>query len=105
MKTNYNFGSVRAVSELAIVDTFTKLIFGEESRYTDTELRIIQALRVTDNNVALDGHREMGVYLRALGVEEMIKLVSRVQQQTASGHSHRPRRRGSDTRFPLPLGI
>lgn len=105
MKTNYNFGPAKAVSELAIVDTLTKLIFGEESCYSEVELRIIQALRVADNNVALDGHREMGVYLRALGVEEMIKLVSRVQRQMVSGHSHRPRRRGSDTRFPLPLGI
>ena len=105
MRTDYSFEPASAVSELAIVDTFTKLIFGEESRYSDAELRIIQALRVTDNNVALDNHPEMGTYLRALGVDEMIKLVSRVQRQTASGHSRPPRRRGSDTRLPLPLGM
>jgi hypothetical protein len=96
MKTSYNYRSGDSVSELAIVDTFTKLIFGEENRYSDTELRIIQGFRITDDNVAVDGHRDMGVYLRALGVEEMIRLVSRVQAQMASDHSRPPRRRGTD---------
>jgi hypothetical protein len=100
MKGSYNYSSGDCVSELAIVDTFTKLIFGEESRYSDSELRIIQGLRITDDNVALDGHRDMGVYLRALGVKEMIKLVSRVQAQMASSHSRPPRRRGSDELLP-----
>ena len=105
MKTSYNDSSGDSVSELAIVDTFTKLIFGEESRYSDAELRIIQALRLTDDNVAHDGHRDMGVYLRALGVDEMIRLVSRVQGQMASGHNRPPRRRGSDGLHPRPSGI
>ncbi|MDA8752685.1 hypothetical protein N9M39_00830 [Halieaceae bacterium] len=72
------------VSEMAIVDTFTKLIFGEDDYYSSGELLIIQALRVVDHNLSMDGHREMGNYLRALGVGEMIKLVSRVQGQLAS---------------------
>jgi hypothetical protein len=67
------------VSEMLIVDTFTKLIFGEGSRYTDGELAIIQALRQVDANVALDSHLDMGVYLRALGVREMIILVGQVR--------------------------
>ena len=71
------------VGEMAIVDTFTKLIFGEESQYSNQELMIIQAFRTVDTNVVLDSHRDMGAYLRALGVGEMIKLVSRVQQQLA----------------------
>jgi hypothetical protein len=96
MKSSYNYSSGESVSELVIVDTFTKLIFGEESHYSDAELRIIQALRLTDDNIAVDGHRDMGVYLRALGVEEMISLVSRVQGQLASDHNRPPRRRGSD---------
>lgn len=96
MKTSYNDRSGDSVSELAIVDTFTKLIFGEENRYSDAELRIIQGLRLTDDNVATDGHHDMGVYLRALGVEEMIRLVSRVQGQMASGHNRPPRQRSSD---------
>ena len=71
------------VSEMAIVDTFTKLIFGEESQYSNSELLIIQAFRHADHNVLLDSHRDMGAYLRALGVGEMIKLVSKVQVQLA----------------------
>ena len=105
MASRYNFRAEGAASEMAIVDTFTKLIFGEELRYSDLELRIIQALRSTEPNVALDGHSEMGVYLRALGVSEMIKLVSRVQGQMASGHSRRPGRTGSGAGFRQPLGI
>ena len=74
-------------SEMAIVDTFTKLIFGEGDAYSTGELQIIQALRAVDANVALDSHRDMGEYLRALGVQEMIQMVTRVQQQLAEGLS------------------
>lgn len=87
MKSAYLFRQDGAVSEMVIVDTFTKLIFGEETRFSDVELLIVQALRTAEPNVALDGHRDMGVYLCALGVNEMIKLVSLVQHQMASGHS------------------
>ena len=76
-----------AVSEMLIVDTFTKLIFGEESRYSNRELMIIQAFRMVDTNVVFDSHRDMGAYLRALGVGEMVKLVARVQQQLARGET------------------
>ena len=91
------------VSEMLIVDTFTKLIFGEGSQYTDGELAIIQALRQVDANVALDSHRDMGDYLRALGVREMIILVGKVRgfmaadralpvpsAGLATGHPQRP---------------
>ncbi len=86
-------------SELEIVDTFTKLIFGAEQDYSATELAIIGVLRVVDNNVALDRIEDMGIYLRALGVDEMIKLVSRVrrgylpQAQTHTHASPHPRAR------------
>jgi len=72
-------------SEMVIVDTFTKLIFGEDADYSNQELLIIQALRSADHNISLDSHRDMGVYLRALGVSEMIALVSQVQDQLAQG--------------------
>ena len=74
-----------ADSELAIVDTFTKLIFGEVDTYSNRELGIIQALRTVDVNVALDSRQDIGEYLRALGVQEMIHLVTRVRQQLISG--------------------
>ena len=68
-------------SELAIVDTFTRLIFGQETGYNDRERAIIQALRMVDTHVVLDSHREIGEYLRALGEREMIQLVSRVRER------------------------
>jgi len=72
-------------SEMAVVDTFTKLIFnaysdGIGSDYSTEQLAIVQALRDVDRNVALDSSREIGIYLRALGVREMIGLVSLVRQ-------------------------
>ena len=67
-------------SEMEIVDTFTKLIFGMAEDFSARELDIIQTLRLVDANISLDQVDEMGVYLRALGVKEMIKLVSLVRQ-------------------------
>ncbi|MEM1111443.1 MAG: hypothetical protein AAGI11_06000 [Pseudomonadota bacterium] len=81
MKRAIQSAECSAVSDLSIVDTFTKLIFGESDGYSNQELKIIQALRHVDDNVSLDNHRQMGEYLRALGVREMIALVERVQQQ------------------------
>lgn len=78
------------VGEMAIVDTFTKLIFGEEDRYTNRELLIIQAFRMVDTNVVFDSHRDMGSYLRALGVAEMIQVVTRVQKQLATSEAILP---------------
>ena len=67
-------------SELEIVDTFTKLIFGQDEELSLQERGIVQVLREEDGNVALDDLSDMGVYLRALGVREMLSLVSRVRQ-------------------------
>jgi len=85
MQRAYSNAEVGLVSEMAIVDTFTKLIFGEDDAYSARELRIIQAFRSADTNVALDSHQDMGGYLRAMGVREMIQLVTRVQQQLIEG--------------------
>ena len=79
MKRACAAGSDVQVSEMLIVDTFTKLIFGEGSQYSDGELAIIQALRNVDANVTLDSHLDMGAYLRALGVREMTVLVGQVR--------------------------
>ena len=104
MGSSYNVHPEGVVGEMTIVDTFTKLIFGEDGHFDELELQIIQCLRLAEPNVALDGHRDMGVYLRALGVSEMIKLVTRVQAQMASGHSRPPGRIGSGAGFRQPLG-
>lgn len=79
MKSAYDFRTGGAFSEMAIVDTFTKLIFGEEEEFSSSEELIIQALRLADTSVAPDTRRDLGQYLRALGVAEMIQLVTRVQ--------------------------
>lgn len=84
-----------AASEMAIVDTFTKLIFGEEDHFDRDELLIIQTLRLVDASVSRDSHRDMGQYLRALGVAEMIRLVGRVQAQMAGPVQLVPPRAGS----------
>ena len=90
MQRAYPASENATVSEMAIVDTFTKLIFGEEDHYSTRELMIIQAFRAVDVNVAVDGHREMGQYLRALGVREMVQLVSRVREQLVDGLQDSP---------------
>lgn len=74
-----NLRATQHTGEMAIVDTFTKLIFEEQGAFSSGEELIIEAFRLVDNSVALDSYRGMGTYLRALGVAEMIQLVSRVQ--------------------------
>jgi hypothetical protein len=92
-----------AVNEMAIVDTFTKLIFGQESHYSGPELGIILTLKMIDDNVTLDCHRDLGVYLRALGVREMIGLVSKVSNAMVKGiHLERSARL---TLSELPPGL
>lgn len=73
------------LGEMSIVDTFTKLIFGDDSEFDAQELKIIEVLRVVEGNVSLSDHRDMGSYLRALGVQEMIKLVSDVRRAILNG--------------------
>ena len=83
MKAALDSGAGEPVSEMAIVDTFTRLIFAAQDGFDSSEELIIQALRVVDTQVALDDYSGMGEYLRALGVAEMIELVSRVQANLA----------------------
>jgi hypothetical protein len=67
---------------MAIVNTFTKLIFGDEV-YSASERSIIDAFRAMDDAVSRDTSKEIGEYLRNLGVREMIQLVSSLRQQIA----------------------
>lgn len=81
MQRAYNSVEQEPVSEMEIVDTFTKLVFEEGEEYSDRELQVIETFRVVDPNVMRDSHRDMGAYLRSLGVREMIHLVSRLREQ------------------------
>ena len=78
MKRKTRVSEGKVASEMAVVDTFTKLIFGQDTHYSDAELLIIDALRSVDTDAAGGDNSAMGRYLRALGVREMIALVSRV---------------------------
>ena len=72
-----------APSEMEIVDTFTRLILAGDEDLSVRDQSIIHALCLVDDNAAQcradDYPREIGVYLRALGVSEMIRLVKQVQ--------------------------
>lgn len=74
-----------SASKMAIVDTFTRLIFGDPGDFSAQEQAIIEALREVEPNVAPDDYRAMGDYLRALGVAEMIALVARVERACEPG--------------------
>ncbi len=85
MKPGQDLRADDPVSEMAIVDTFTKLIFAEDGEFSSSEELIIKAFRLVDTRVQLDSYKDMGEYLRALGVQEMIQLVTRVQQSLSEG--------------------
>ena len=94
MQRAYDFRAGGPVSEMAIVDTFTKLIFGDVGQFNDVEELIIEAFRLVEPGVATDGPREMGAYLQALEVPEMIELVAQVQHCLAEGMHPLPGARG-----------
>ena len=56
-----------APSEMEIVDTFTKLIFGAGGELSSREIGIVAALREVDQNVTLDDAAALGVYLPGPG--------------------------------------
>ena len=68
-------------TELMIDDVFTRLIFGVARQWDEQELLIMRALSQLDEDVSHYGEFELGSYLRALGVQEMILLVSQVMDQ------------------------
>jgi hypothetical protein len=81
MRNNDSGNNAYQISEMAIVDTFTKLIFSDQEGFSPQEELIIDAFRTVDANVLQDSYCEMGEYLRSLGVREMIHLVSRIREQ------------------------
>ncbi|MBN7795566.1 hypothetical protein [Parahaliea mediterranea] len=85
MKHSESGRAASGPSEMVIVDTFTRLIFGEGGDFSSAELEVIEALRYAEPDVAGDDLGAMGDYLRALGVAEMVELVSRVQHCSAAG--------------------
>ncbi len=82
MQRAYKHSDAAPVSEMAIVNTFTKLIFGEDT-YNARELVIVDGFRAVEADVLRDSFEEMGEYLRNLGVREMIQLVARLHRYLA----------------------
>ncbi len=75
-------------SEMEIVDTFTRLIFDAGQALSVREEAILHTLCLVDDNAANcraeDYPKEVGAYLRALGVTEMTRLVRRVRENWLS---------------------
>ena len=88
-----------APSKMVIVDSFTRLIFGDAGELGPEELRVVAALRAVEPDVAADEIAAIGQYLRALGVEEMIALVSRVQDCAAAYAAEEPGRHRARSRL------
>ena len=74
------------VTEMAIVDTFTKLIFRDED-YSERESLIIDALQSMHPEVHRDSYQEMGEYLRNLGVPELTDIRTSHFATKLLGHS------------------
>ena len=64
-----------ASAELAIVDVFTRLIFSDDEGFGLEELRVVEALRGTTDNLVGASHAEIGYHLRTLGAGELAGLV------------------------------
>jgi hypothetical protein len=71
------------ITEMMIVDTFTRLIFEQDADLCARDAQIIEAFRVAEHQVRTRDTVGLGDYLRDLGVREMIKLVGRVRDVLA----------------------
>ncbi len=76
--------------EMDIVDTFTRLIFADEDGFGQREHAIVEALRCCEPQLDAGDTSQMGEFLRALGVTEMIALVSRVHNRMSIPPRSRP---------------
>ena len=85
-------------SEMEIVDTFTHLIFGGYEPLSDRESAIVEMLFSVDDSAAGCTRESVGDYLRELGVEEMIRLVTRVRSRFPASARQRVRTRSPSDR-------
>ena len=65
-----------SLDEMSIVDIFTKLIFDAQSPLNDSEALIYQLLTHYDETLLDASRRDISEYLRAMAVDEMIKVVA-----------------------------
>lgn len=69
------------IDEMSIVDIFTKLIFDAESPLEDSEELIFDLLTHYDEGLLQASRRDISEYLRAMGVDEMIKVVAALKSE------------------------
>lgn len=68
------------IDEMAIVDTFTKLIFDAQATLDKTELILVKLLAQIDSSLADASLRDISEHLRSMGVDEMISVVDQVRR-------------------------
>ena len=72
-------GNDQSLTEMAIVDIFTQLIFDAESSLDVTAALVVDALGQVEPYVVGASRRDLSEYLRAMPVDEMIEVVGRVK--------------------------
>ena len=66
-------------NEMEIVDLFTRIIFDANTDLDDNEERVIDLLRLSDDYIETANRRDISEYLRAMGVDEMIRSVVKLK--------------------------
>lgn len=70
---------LRAIDEMTIVDMLTKFIFDSESVLNEVEQVVIDLVVETDPSLTNTSRRDVGEFLRAMDVNEMIRLVTQIK--------------------------
>jgi hypothetical protein len=70
-----------SISEMAIVDLFTRLIFDADAVLDESDQLVLAILQHSDASLAAASRVDISEYLRAMDVREMIAVVASVKQQ------------------------
>ncbi len=77
MASAHNSGLI--IDEMFIVDIFTRLIFDSASELDGSETLVIELLVQMDDTLPHASRRDISEYLRAMGCDEMIAVVSKIK--------------------------
>lgn len=75
------FDNNGSISEMAIVDIFTQLIFDAETVVDETGQRLLDMLKHLEPILADATQKDLSEYLRSMEVREMIKVVEIIKDQ------------------------
>lgn len=70
-----------AMSEMAIVDVFTRLIFDADTRLNKSERMVIDLLCLHESSLAGASRRDISEFIRTMTIEEMIEMVNQLKTQ------------------------